>query len=134
MSDELSDGHWDPAPAEREWYSHRHSGDRGYKVRRNGQDYIRLDRPAEEIVHPFKEHVWEPDQEYRPMTVAQVAQVAFEADKRLCFYLGKHELSRREWVGLTDKQKQFWMQKGPSETQRKELYAGIFASQRPFFR
>jgi hypothetical protein len=134
MSDELTTDNWDPAPTEREWFSHRHSGDRGYKVRRNGQEHIKLDRPAEDITQPFKAHVWEPDQEYRPMTAAQVAQVAFAADKALCFFLGKHEAARREWASLSDKQKQFWMLKGPQDVQRRELYAGVFASLRAFFR
>lgn len=124
---------WDPDPRDRQWFSHRYTGDRGYLVRRAGKGMIRLDRPMEEIL--FKDvGDWVEDVEHRPMTVAQVAQIAFDADRRLCFYIGRHEQSKKEWANLRDKEKQFWMMKGPSETPRKELYAGIFSVLRPFFR
>lgn len=130
----LMSGHSDPPKAEREWFSHKQSGDRGYKVIREGKEHIRLDRPMEEITYPFNPSMWDPDEQYRPMSVAQIAQVAFEADRKLCFWLGVPDQSKKEWASLTDKQRQFWMTEGPKQTQRKELYAGIFASQRPFFR
>lgn len=125
---------WDPEPTEREWYSHHQTGDRGYKVIRGGEEKIKLDRPMEDLTHKFNESQWVAEADYRPMQVAQVAQIAFEADKKLCFWLGKHEKSRKEWASLSDKQRQFWLSEGPKEVQRKELYEGIFGAMRPFFR
>lgn len=135
MADEVDpESDWDPEPHGREWYSHTRTGERGYFVRRGGKNCIRLDRPMEDISKPFNESEWNPDREHRPMTAAQVAQIAFEADRKLCFYLGLRERSRKEWQSLSDKQRQFWMSKGPNESQRAELYAGVFLAMRPFFR
>lgn len=132
MSDEQLN--YEPQPNQRDWYSHTRTGDRGYLVRRDGVDYVKLDRPNEEIL---KRHngEWHKDEEHRPMTTAQIAQVAYEADRKLCFFLGKHERARKEWVSLSDKERIAWMREGPKEPgPREELYVAIFASQREWFR
>ncbi len=124
---------YEPQPNQRDWYSHTRTGDRGYLVRRDGTDYVKLDRPNEEILKRLNGE-WHKDEEHRPMTVAQIAQVAFEADKKLCFFLGQHERARKEWPSLSDKERIAWMREGPKGGPRQALYEAIFESQREWFR
>lgn len=118
--------HWDPADHERTFYRHATTGDLGWMVRREGRDCIRLDRPAQEISRPYRESEWIAEREHRPLTKLQLVQIAFEADKRLCFFLGKHDLARREWLSMKDEQRIAWADKGPpAGGGRPELFAAI---------
>jgi hypothetical protein len=129
-----TDRDWDPAPQEREWFRESSSGDLGYRVRREGIDKIRLDRPHEEIVRAFKVGEWVPEQERRPMTIAQVAEIAFLADRRLITFTVNPGL-KKDWVDLSDEVKIDWMEKGPKkDPMRAALYKAIMDAMRPWFR
>lgn len=118
--------HWDPAEHERTYYSHMTTGDLGWMVRREGRDCIRLDRPAQEIVRVYKEDEWRPEREHRQLNRYQLVQIAFEADKKLCFFLGKHEVARKEWLSMRDEQRITWAQNGPGAgSGRPELFQAI---------
>jgi hypothetical protein len=136
--DELTDtGNWDPKPEERKYFRNSRSGNLGYLVRRAGKDMIRLDRPNEEILSPYTpgQGLWEPDHDYGAMSVLQMARVAFEADKQLCYYLGMHEQAKKEWLSLTDEQRQLWMTQGPTKHPvRASLYAHVVAALKPHVR
>lgn len=125
---------WDPLPHEKQWYRQGGSGGQlGWLVRRNGADRVKLDREAEEITLPFKAGDWVPEREHRPMTVAQLAQVAFEADRVLCFFVGLPANKKKDWVSLSDDQKIAWMDKGPTKHEiRKALYRAVSDALRPF--
>lgn len=124
----------DPEPHQREWFTHVRTGDRGYKVLRDGKDCIRLDRPNEEIVKAFAESEWNADREHRPLSVAQMARLAFEADKQLCFFLRLRLKSLKEWESLSDRERMWWMERGPQDPARKELYESIFGGLRDYYR
>lgn len=109
---------YDPPKDKRVYYRNTTTGDRGYVVRRGGHDVIRLDRPNEEIIRPLHPTTWKLDKEHRPLTQMQIAQVAFDADKRLCFFLGEHEEARKEWLDLKDKERIKWMRQGPPSNPR----------------
>ena len=116
---------WDPAPQEREWYRNVGTGDLGWVVRRGGAQKIRLDRASEEIIRALNGE-WMPENEHRPMTIAQLAQVAFEADRRLCWFVGLAENAKKEWADLNDDQRIMWMQTGPTKHPiRRELYEAV---------
>ena len=133
MSDEQLN--YEPQPNQRDWYSHTRTGDRGWLVRRDGVDYIKLDRPNEEILKRFQQGEWHRDEEHRPMTVAQVAQIAYEADRKLCFFIGQHDRARKEWPSLSDKERIAWMKEGPTDGgPREALYAHCFMAMREWFR
>lgn len=122
----MKGAHWDPADHERLFYRHVTTGDLGWLVRREGHDCIRLDRPAQEITRLYKEVEWIPEREHRPLTKLQLVQIAFEADKRLCFFLGKHDLARREWLSMKDEQRIAWSENGPGPGGgRPELFRAI---------
>jgi hypothetical protein len=110
---ELPD-YFEPSPSDREWFSDAKTGDRGWLVRRDGRQYVRLDRGENETLRPYQEHGWIPLKEVRPLTRMQLSQVAFEADRKLCFYLGLHNEARREWLSLSDEARIKWMAKGPA--------------------
>ncbi len=105
--------HWDPADHERSYYRHIMTGDRGYMVRRDGKDHIRWDRPSQEITRPFREGEWIPEREHRPMTRLQLIQIAYEADRKLCFFLGLHSEARREWNAMHERDRLDWAARGP---------------------
>lgn len=100
---------WDPSPTLRTWYSHVTTGDRGYLVRRNGKDAVRLDRgPTVEIIKPLNKE-WQPDEERRPISRGALARVAYVAHQAFCRALGEHEAARTEWESLSDQERQCWL-------------------------
>lgn len=124
----MTPDHFDPPDHERVFYRHITTGDLGWLVRRDGKDCIRFDRPSQEIVKLFKESEWILEREHRPLTRLQLCQVAFEADKRLCFFLGKHDLARRDWLMLKDEDRIAWSQRGPGPgTGRRELFQAVMS-------
>jgi len=116
---------WDPRPDERVWYSHTRTGDRGFLVRRDGKDMIRLDRPGDDQAVRKLNSEWQTDHDYRPLTRHHVGQVTFEADKRLCWPLGLHSLGNREWLSLSDKERIAWMNQGPPDGVRLAVWKAI---------
>jgi hypothetical protein len=106
-------GYTEPPEHERVYYRHVSTSDMAYAVTKEGKPYIKYDRPNEERVLPFNPSNWIAVDTYRPIPEAQLVQVAFEADKRLCLLLGYHDLARREWIGLTETQRIKWMRHGP---------------------
>ena len=129
-----SEKDWDPAPQEKEWYREAATGELGWLVKRGGVERIKLNRPAEDIVRPFRQGEWVPEQERRPLTIAQVAEIAFVADNRLVTFIGNPGL-KKLWWDLNDEEKIWWMEKGPSkQPQQAALYKAITDAMRPFFR
>jgi hypothetical protein len=93
---------------------------------------IRLDRPLQEIVKPFRKNAWELEKQARPMSRFQATQVAFEADKRLCLILGLHDKARRDWIDLSDDQRIDWERHGPTKPlSRMTLYKAIKKAMAP---
>lgn len=115
MSDQRN---WEPTPAERIWYSHILTGDRGYFIRRDGKDCIRLDRPTDPYAVKQLTADWQKDETWRPITQAQRAQVAFEADRALARALGLHKESERSWINLKDEERIAWVNNGPMRKER----------------
>lgn len=93
-------------------------------VRRNGKDCIKLDRASEELIRPMSLE-WTPDLEHRPLTRMQVAQVCFEADKRLSVFLGLPDNANKQWLGLRDETRISWIDAGPSDPIRQKVWAAI---------
>lgn len=120
----------DPSLAERVWYRHKQTGDRGYAVKRDGRDAIRKDRPAHDDF-TFNVAEWAPDVEKMDkFSAVQIAQVQFEADRKLCWALGMPELAKREWLDLTEKARLKWMKDGPVNADRARLWKAIGATMR----
>jgi hypothetical protein len=101
-------------------------GGLGYQVIRAGKPAIRLDRPHEETVFPITDR-WQLDRDHRPLTRAQVAMVAFEADRKLAFLLGIHDRSPKTWLDMTDDQRVAFIKHGPpgNPPVRRLLFARI---------
>lgn len=110
------------------------TGDRAYLVEKDGKTCIQLDRPNEEIIRPFHESQWIEEKGDLPLAIGQVAQVAFEADRKLCQFLGLHDKSRKEWASLLDKQRIAWMKEGPAEPMRQRLWDAIMGAMEPYTR
>lgn len=120
----------DSPETKRKWFTHTRNGERGWLVERNEKPFIKLDRPMRETLLPFKKGEWKPMGEYRPLTGWQVAQVAFEADKQLCFFLGKHQRAKLEWISLSDEERLKWVKNGPPGVDRKMLFDANMESMR----
>ena len=121
--------HWDPKEHERTYYRSMSSGELGWMVRREGVDCIKLDRPAQEIVQRYDPAKWAPEAAHRPLTKYQLAQIAFEADKRLCFFTGRHDLARREWLSMKEEDRIRFTQLGPGlGPGRRELFKAVMAA------
>ena len=127
MTDALT---YDPPIAERKWHRHRQSSDRGWLVTREGRPAIKYDRPAMDM-YVFNVNDWEPLAEGLPvLNAAHIAQICFEADKKLCWALGHVDLAQRLWADLNEKVRAKWITSGPLRSspafeQRKKLYDAI---------
>lgn len=113
------------------------TGDLGFLIERDGRQFIKLDRPNQEILRPFNaqtSHEWQPDAVRRPLTNYQIGMVAFAADKALKAALGLHDTTKNEkaWLDLSDSQRRLWMEKGPVvDPVRASLYKAIMDELRP---
>lgn len=117
--------HWDPKPDERTYYRSTGDGQRGYLVRREGKDCIRLDRPMEELIRPL-DGMWQKDAEVYPVSPHQAAKIAFVADCALCSVIGEHVAAKREWLNMSEKKRIEFMQEGPGDDSvRDELFFAI---------
>lgn len=110
--------------SKREYYRHVSSGELGYKI---AEDRIRFDRPEsgdkerdKALAMKFKSQDWVPVEEHRPLAPAHLAEICFNADAALCFYLGLRENSSKQWVDLTADQKRKWMTDGPTKNEWRE--------------
>lgn len=112
------------AEPERTWYRRATDGQRGYLVQRpDGREFIRSDRPTDPTEYPFSPTSWLIEDDYKPMTLMQAAQVAFEADRALCRFIGLPERAREQWANLSPQKRILWMNEGPARPElRWELY------------
>lgn len=105
----------DPPSAERVWFTHTMTGERGYLAKRGGKDVIRLDRPMDPHATRPMGPDWQRDEGWRPITVNQRAQVAYAADLALCRALGNHAGAKKAWIDLPDSERITFIESGPSE-------------------
>jgi len=129
-------------PPHRTWFKRNSDGQLAYLVTDPDDEdgpHMRLDRAMQDIRIPIRLNRdgsipadfpgWTavPDRELRQLTVGQVAQIAFAADKALCFLLGMPDAMRRDWMSLSDEQKRDWVRRGPvNDSRRRRLYAAVF--------
>lgn len=60
------------------------------------------------------------------MSAMQVAQVQFEADKKLCAFIGRPGEAKKNWLSLRDRERIDWVERGPKGVPaREELWAFI---------
>lgn len=105
---------WDPKIAERTFFRSTANGDRGWLVRREGIYSIKLDRPMQDIIRPYRAHEWSQEKQSWPMQKIDKARIAFAADKELCKAIGLLTGTRTTWLDLTDEKRIEWMENGPS--------------------
>lgn len=116
---------YDPPKFERVWVRHRLNGNRGWLVRRAAKDCVRLDRENEDIIVPYRKGDWLDEEDIRPLTEAQMAQVAIEAVRgAMSLALGMHEEARKlDWRNMSDRERIKWMREGPASPPiLKQLY------------
>ncbi len=121
---------YEPDPHDRVYYRRARDGQLGWMIRRDGTDYIKLDRPTKETLEPFRSENWIEEQERRAMTKQQLAQVALEADIKFCRFVGLHKEAGREWIGMRDEDRREWIEDGPDHRgpygkERLELWVAI---------
>ncbi len=104
-------------PDARLYYRNKQTGDLGYLIDSFGKPSIRLDRggPDDINTRPFIEGEWEPEDVRKPLTRHQVALLCFKADQELCKLIGKGHEARREWLSLSDGDRQKWVALGPDD-------------------
>lgn len=136
LEDEPLPDFWDPTAAGREYYRSRSTGDRGYIVRRDGREMVRLDRPMQEILFP-KTGEWALDEEATLLVPMQAVQIAFAADRQVCLAVGLHGDARVTWQDMSDEKRVAFAKKGPEDGEhpiRGAVYEALKAAMRPFVR
>lgn len=114
---------WDPKPDERKYYRSSVDGQRGWLVRRDGKDCIRLDRPMEDLCVPLAG--WKEDRQAHVMSPHAAAKIAYIADQALCSATGEY-FPKKEWIDLSDKERIRFMKDGPDVGGfRDEFHLGI---------
>lgn len=119
-------GNYDPRPEEREYYTHQTTGDRGYRVVRDGKEMIRYDRgDSHEVVVPFNIASWERDELALQFSDLQIAEACFKADQIVSRAIGKVGQSMKDWRNLTERERNQWMYVGPKHPRRRRLWISI---------
>jgi hypothetical protein len=126
----MTEGDWDPPQHERLYFRSAESGQLGWQVVRGGKVMVRYDRPDEEILRPYNAAEWVAEKEHRPITRAQAAQVAFEADRKLCVLLGQHDPKRRDWSMMHEDARIKFVDEGPlgPPAVRMDVFRAIMSS------
>jgi hypothetical protein len=115
--------HWEPKPDERKYYRNPVDGQRGWLVRRDGKDCIRLDRPMEDLCVSMAG--WKEDRQAHVMSPHAAAKIAYIADQALCAATGEY-FPKKEWIDLADKERIRFMKDGPDVGGfRDEFHLGI---------
>ena len=122
----------DEEVGERQWYTHRQTGDLGWVVQRDGRQMIHLDRKDQggfEELRPFDENSWEKKVEPKALIRNQAAQIAWAADRQLMQFLGKPQEAKMKWLELPEQKRIGWVDRGPgTRGARQRLYDAIMAS------
>lgn len=125
----MAHGDRDPPRHERQYFVHTGTGDFGWKVWRNGVEHIKYDRPGTDHVVKYRSAEWKERTERRPMSPAQLAQVAFEADRVLCERLQLFDKAKKSWTGLEARERAAWIERGPKgHPDREALYQAIWST------
>ena len=120
---------------EPKWYRSTVDGELGYLVERDGKQFMKLNRPNEEVLRNYNEAAWTPLVEVRPLSKAALGRVCFEADLALCRALGIHAATQKTWIDLSDKQRIAWMERGPqNDPARRSLWQAIVMVMEPLTR
>jgi hypothetical protein len=112
-------GHFDPTEGEKTFFRHRETGNLGWRVVRDGVEFVRLDRPMEEILFPLLRHkdgtpiLWAEEDRPRLLGPGQAARISFEAYKALCAVTGKPTRAAAEWISMSEQARIDYSQKGP---------------------
>lgn len=117
---------WDPPEHERTYYRSANDGQLGWLVIREGRQMIKLDRGSQDLCVRYNASDWLLEREHRPLTRVQAAQVAYEADIKLCLLLGDFE-PRRQWNMLPEERRITFANSGPpaKPAVRAHLFKGI---------
>lgn len=116
----------DVPPHKRIYYRNTQTGDRGYVIERGGKRIVKYDLPMMDRTEPLTSK-WQPDDEHRPLNRNQLAQIAYTADQKLCFFLGRRQ--NKDWIDLRDAERIAFMNDGPAEGgSRMRLFLGIMAA------
>jgi hypothetical protein len=124
---------YDPPEYQRTYLRSVITGDRGWLVRRDGRQCVKLDRPNQDVCQPYRRDLWKGDAETRPYSISQMAQVAYEADRKLAQLEGRVQESRLGWLDMSETERIRWTKDGPKVKTgtRRELYTAIMGVLRP---
>lgn len=102
-------------------YRRASDGQLGEKVIRDGAEMIRIDRPNQELLYPFRKDEWIPEDEKREYTKHHVTRVAYEADRCLAMAQGDFKVGRKPWESLKDEERIKITRSGPATTNEDRL-------------
>lgn len=86
---------------EREWFTEVTTGERGYKIKRDGREVIRYDRGPNSPEVDFDKGRWVPQKDpERKLTATQVAFVLHQADLALAKVLNDPDGDQRQWLSM----------------------------------
>lgn len=111
--------HWDPIEEEKTYYRNEQSGQLAWVVRREGKEFMRLDRPSEEILLPCRRNAegcpsgWKEEARPRLLGPGVIGRIAFEAYKALCGATGKAMRAKMEWLSLSEAARHDFIVRGP---------------------
>jgi hypothetical protein len=96
------------------YYRNNQTGQRAYVVMHNGQQMLMLDLPHG-VLQRLDTSAWTLALESRPLTPADVARVAFAADRQLCRLLAIYQ-HVKDFKDLTGQQVVAFATLGPGKT------------------
>lgn len=130
---------WDPAPAQRQFFRHRLTGDLGWLVRRDGRESMRFDRgdfdQTVQVRRDDKGGVidWNPEKPPAPLNDYHVGMIAFVADTELQRHTG--DIGRiKKWLDMREEDRNRWIRQGPPDDtgMRRGVYDAIRKALEPY--
>lgn len=121
--------------AARRYFYHATTGDKGFLVEVDGQQFIQYDRGAKvnERV-PYREGQWREEVDHKPLTKFQIGQLAYECDLALRRIARVGPRDPKEWLALRDGERSAWTENGPpkADTERRMMFELVQAFGRTF--
>lgn len=117
--------HYDPPEDRRVWMRHHRDGAHGWLCRRDGQTYVRLHRPHEVILRPWREGEWLEEKPPSVLHRGQLVQIAYEADRAYRRFVGTRGRDL-DWNSLHDNERIEFSETGPLHDEyRARLYRAV---------
>ncbi len=104
------------------------TGDRGYIIMVDGEKWAKYDRGPQGPQLPYRESDWIEIESNTPMSLMQLAEIAYLTCNRYWYYAQNHAKARRKWDTLREEERIHWMKNGPQDETARKFYLAVMTA------